>query len=523
MAILLMITAYPAMSQISPGELSNAHSDLEGIMNCTECHVLGKNVSNNLCLACHEGLKSRIEHQEGYHASGEVMGKECASCHSEHHGRNFDMVRFDQAAFRHQLTGFELTGQHTRIDCRKCHQPDFIVDADLKKNKNTFLGLDRDCVGCHEDVHRQTLKTDCASCHDTEAFAPAARFDHNEAQFLLKGRHREVACIRCHPKEQQNGKEFQRFTGIDFQHCTSCHEDVHDNKFGRNCAECHSEESFHVASSLNQFDHRMTGFDLLGKHQRVDCRKCHVSNFTNPLPHSRCTSCHTDYHKKEFAVNGRNPDCAECHTVNGFNQSLFTLEQHNAGAFPLEGGHLATPCFACHKKSTRWSFRNIGGRCVDCHEDIHAGYIDSRYYPGQRCENCHVVESWKENHFDHNQTSFVLAGAHERQDCMACHGPDDQNPAHRYENFKEVSMACVSCHKNVHHRQFEDRGVTDCKKCHGYDNWKAIYFDHNQAAFKLDGKHVKVDCAACHQKVEEEGEIFVLYKNKKLECIDCHQ
>jgi hypothetical protein len=248
-----------------------------------------------------------------------------------------------------------------------------------------------------------------------------------------------------------------------------------------------------------------------------------VSNFTNPLPHNRCASCHTDYHKKEFAVNGRSPDCAECHTVNGFNQSLFTLEQHNASVFPLEGGHLATPCFACHKKSTRWSFRNLGGRCVDCHEDIHAGYIDSRYYPKQRCENCHGVESWKENHFDHNQTSFILAGAHERQDCMACHSPEDQNSVHRYENFRDLSMACVSCHKNVHLQQFEDRGVTDCKKCHGYDNWKAIYFDHNQAAFKLDGKHVKVDCAECHQKVEEEGETFVLYKNKKLECIDCHQ
>ncbi len=30
--------------QISPGDLSNAHKDLEGMSNCTKCHVLGDKV-----------------------------------------------------------------------------------------------------------------------------------------------------------------------------------------------------------------------------------------------------------------------------------------------------------------------------------------------------------------------------------------------------------------------------------------------------------------------------------------------
>ncbi len=520
--ILIFITV-KANSQISPGELSHAHADLEGIMKCTECHVLGKKVSNNLCLDCHDNIKSLIEQKRGYHASSEVMGKECASCHSDHHGRNFNMVRFEEENFKHQLAGFDLTGKHTRIDCRDCHQPDLIADNDLKKNKNTFLGLEEECLSCHEDVHQKTLPQDCASCHDTETFSPAAHFNHEEADFKLKGKHRDVACIECHEVEQKNGKEFQRFVDIDFQHCTSCHEDVHDNKFGQNCTECHSEESFMVASSLKNFDHQMTGFNLLGRHRNVDCRKCHVTNYTNPLSHNRCVSCHADYHNREFVKNGVNPDCAECHTVNGFTNSSFTLEEHNEGAFSLEGGHLATPCFACHKQTTRWQFRGIGERCVDCHENVHENYIDEKYYPNQSCESCHSIATWKENHFDHSQTKFVLAGAHDKQDCMACHGHDENNTVRKFENFKDLSMECVSCHQNVHRQQFEDRGVTDCKKCHGFENWEAIYFNHDKTAFKLDGKHIEVDCAACHKEKEEQGEIFVLYKLKRFECIDCHQ
>ena len=492
-------------------------------MNCTECHVLGKKVANNLCLECHDGIKSLIDHNEGYHASSEVMGKECASCHSEHHGRNFEMARFEEDKFKHQLSGFDLTGQHAKIDCRECHKPDLISSTDLKNRKNTFLGLGEDCVSCHEDVHQKTLTQDCASCHDTEAFEPAARFNHNQADFLLKGKHQEVACDKCHPIKQRNGKEFQQFTGLVFQDCASCHEDVHDNKFGNNCAECHSEESFLVASSLKNFDHQMTGFKLLGKHRSVDCRKCHVSSFTNPLPHNRCVSCHTDYHKREFVENGVNPDCAECHTVNGFENSRFTIDDHNQGGFPLEGGHLATPCFACHKQSSRWTFRGIGERCVDCHEDVHENYLDAKYYPNQSCTNCHVVNNWKENHFDHNQTDFVLAGVHSEQECMACHGPNENSSVHPYENFRDVSMSCLNCHENVHYQQFEDRGVTDCKKCHGFANWDAIYFNHNQTAFKLDGKHAEIDCAGCHKETKEQGQIFVLYKIRRFKCIDCHQ
>jgi hypothetical protein len=521
--LLMFFLAVTAHAQISPGDLSGPHAELEGMMHCTECHVLGGKVSNEKCLDCHKELKDRISQNKGYHASPEVDSKDCAGCHSDHHGRNFEMIRFNEDEFQHQLTGYELTGQHKKTDCRECHQPDLIADASLKKNNNTFLGLEPECVACHEDVHQKTLSTDCASCHATDAFSPPTNFDHNTADFALVGKHRNVDCAECHKTEIRNGKDFQRFVDIPFQKCTDCHDDVHDSKFGNNCTECHSENSFSVAATSKNFNHTMTGFELEGRHRAVDCKQCHVSGFTTPVPHNRCASCHQDYHKKEFVRNSVTPDCAECHSVNGFTNSLFTIEQHNKSPFLLEGAHLATPCFACHKQSAMWSFRNIGERCVDCHEDVHDGFIDEKFYPNQSCESCHSVTRWTDNRFDHTLTEFPLLGAHAKQECMACHRSDDQNAISKYENFQNVSMLCSACHQDEHHRQFEENGLTNCRECHGYEDWSSVVFDHDKAAFKLDGRHVEVDCAACHKNTEEQGEVFVLYKIQKFECKDCHQ
>ena len=156
-------------AQLSPGDLANSHKDLEGMSKCTQCHDLGSKVSNDKCLVCHKEIKSLMDRNAGYHASSEVRSKDCAKCHKsviysdiskDHHGRTFNMVRFDEKKFNHTQAGFELKGAHKQIDCRKCHLPDLIEDVNLKKRKNTFLGLGNKCVNCHKDVHQQTLGID---------------------------------------------------------------------------------------------------------------------------------------------------------------------------------------------------------------------------------------------------------------------------------------------------------------------------------------------------------------------------
>ena len=67
--------------------------------------------------------------------------------------------------------------------------------------------------------------------------------------------------------------------------------------------------------------------------------------------------------------------------------------------FPLKGAHLATPCFACHKKQEKWSFKEIGKNCNDCHENIHQILISEKYYPEANCENCHNVNKMEQCKF----------------------------------------------------------------------------------------------------------------------------
>lgn len=512
----------PLLAQISPGELAEVHAHLEGISNCTKCHHLGEKVLNENCLACHTEIKSRVDQQKGYHASAEIRGKECFSCHNDHHGRKFEIIRFDKEKFDHKLTGYELLGAHAKKTCKDCHKTEFITDQKIKDKKFTYLGLNTACSTCHDDYHQNTLSKKCDDCHNNELFKPAPKFDHSKAKFQLLGKHKTVDCLKCHKTETRNEKKFQEFAGLKFSNCTSCHKDVHENKFGQDCKQCHSEDSFHTIKGISNFDHDKTNFKLEEKHKTVACKSCHKTNLTDPLKYARCTDCHSDYHNKQFEKEGVSPDCNECHSIKGFSGSSFTIEKHNAGSFKIEGAHLATPCFECHKKQEKWSFREIGTRCSDCHEDIHKDKINTKYYPETDCRNCHDVETWKKVSFEHSKTKFELLGVHQKQSCKACHFPKD-NEGKEQQRFSGLETACANCHNDKHFKQFETNGDTDCKRCHQFDNWKIPTFDHNKTRFVLDGNHKNVACNKCHKEKQIEQTIFVQYKFEDFKCETCHR
>lgn len=522
LVLLIILWSFAGYSQISPGELAKPHSHLEGISNCTKCHILGEKVSNEKCLACHTELKVRIGSQKGYHSSAEVKGKQCASCHSDHHGLNFQIIRFDKAKFNHSLSGYKLLGAHSKKKCEDCHKPQFIKDPKIKIKKYTYLGLGTDCLSCHTDYHQKTLAVTCADCHDNEKFKPASLFNHQKSAFKLTGSHQKVACADCHKTSIKNGVKFQEFKGVKFANCTNCHEDAHDNKFGQKCADCHNTESFAAVGGVKNFDHNKTNFRLEGKHQKVECKSCHKVKLTTPLLHKRCTDCHADYHEKQFVNNGVSPDCSECHSVNGFAGSSYTIEKHNLGNFPLQGAHLATPCIACHKKETKWKFREVGLSCKDCHEDIHKGKISDKYYPGSACEKCHSTQKWTQVKFDHATTQFKLEGAHESKTCRDCHF-NKEPKGHANQVFSGLSVNCEKCHTDKHQKQFEQNGSTDCSRCHSSVSFKpAVLFDHGKSRFPLDGKHASVACDKCHQPVTTGEVTYILYLTNKIKCEDCH-
>jgi nitrate/TMAO reductase-like tetraheme cytochrome c subunit len=522
-AIMMALFSCQAYAQISPGELAQVHSELEGISNCTQCHILGDKVSNEKCLACHTEIKERVEKQKGYHSSVEVRDKSCVICHNDHHGRNFEIIRFDKDKFDHSLAGYILSGVHNKKKCEDCHKSEFISDQKIRNKKYpSFLGLNTACLTCHADYHQNTLSRNCSDCHDFEAFKPAPKFDHNKTKFQLAGKHQNVECLKCHKIEIKNGKNYQVFTGIPHNSCTNCHKDMHNGLFGQDCRQCHSEESFHNIQGMVNFDHNKTKFRLEDKHQTVACKSCHKTALTDPVKHDRCTDCHVDYHKNQFAKQGVSPDCSACHNTKGFTGFAYSIEQHNAGIFPLQGAHLATPCFACHKKTEKWNFREIGMRCSDCHTDVHDPWLDKKYYPDATCTNCHSEISWSEINFDHAKTGFALTGAHRNQTCRTCHFIKN-NEGIVDQRFSGLTSNCTNCHKDVHVSQFENNGVTDCKKCHDFNNWKISTFDHNKTNFKLDGQHKNVACNKCHKPVQLNEITYVQYKLNDYKCETCHR
>jgi len=519
--VFVLVFNTTGFSQISPGDLVEAHAHLEGMSNCTECHELGEKVTNQKCLDCHVEIKSRVDQNKGYHASVEVKNRECASCHNDHHGRNFEIIRFKTDTFNHKLTNYELLGKHTDVDCQDCHKKDFISDPEILKLKNTYLGLSQECLNCHADYHQETLSNNCIDCHDYDAFKPALGFDHNNTDYKLKGKHFDLDCVECHAKEIRNGQNYQAFFGIEFDQCTDCHEDVHRNKFGQNCTECHTENSFLEIKKLNSFNHDLTDYPLKGLHQAVDCKVCHTRNLTDALPYQNCTDCHDDDHNNELDNENKDPDCAACHTVNGFTPSTYSFNEHEQSKFPLNGAHQATPCFSCHLEKDDWKFREIGLDCIDCHEDIHKEFLAEKFYPEQDCKACHIENQWKKIDFDHNRTEFELKGEHIEQKCGACHFPTNENGI-RTQNFNSFSGNCIDCHSDIHYQQFEKKGLTDCTACHGFDKWTIADFDHSKTLYPIDGEHEKVNCKQCHLEISNEKGTYINYKIKEFKCADCH-
>jgi hypothetical protein len=529
---MLVMLTWCARAQLSPGDLTAAHAKLEGMSNCTQCHDLGNKVTNAKCLECHKDISLLLAQKKGYHASREVKAKDCFTCHSEHHGRKFEMVRFDEKTFDHGLTGYALKGAHKPVDCRDCHKPDNIADRKLKLRPKTFMGLQQSCTPCHDDFHQGTMSKDCLECHGMDAFRPASAFDHDRTEFKLKGKHIPVDCKECHAVTTRNGKQFQAFGDVPHADCKACHADPHNAHFTNACAQCHTEESFNLFAGKDRFDHNTTPFKLNGKHRTTDCFECHKRT-SDPLSvfqdragvaMNACATCHKDPHEGKFGT-----DCAKCHQEKGF-VAVKSMDffDHGVTDYPLQGKHVGVDCKKCHKG--RYTDPIVFDACSRCHEDYHQGEFTKEGVTPD-CVECHfLTDGFEVSMFSleqHAETKFPLDGAHVATPCSACHLVEDKKANVKKDRerwaFRDIGSACYDCHENVHEEEFSEAGVTDCKRCHVTGDWYPSLFDHSKTAFPLDGKHVDVECRECHKPDPSAGDRMTSFKIPKFECIDCHK
>ena len=291
----------------------------------------------------------------------------------------------------------------------------------------------------------------------------------------------EGQCRKCHQpfhKEAQNAL------------CLDCHKEVAKdvaNKAGfhghlvaeKSCRECHADHLGRNAKIVKldeaRFDHRETGFLLLGKHASVKCVSCHVEGKKFREAANDCATCH---HNDDVHRGNLGADCQRCHVKSDWKKAKF---DHDKTRFQLRGRHVQPKCTACHKTQT---FKETPKECVGCHrrDDVHQGKL------GPDCAHCHSDRDWKKAEFDHAKTRFPLAGRHAPLKCADCH---------RERGFKDTPVECVACHRkdDVH----KETLGPDCAKCHNDRNWKTTSFDHDNTRFPLLGAHVKTRCLACHK------------------------
>ena len=462
---------------LMPGKLAAAHAKLES--DCDNCHVsFAKEAQGKLCAECHKAVAADLADRRGFHGRLDpqtVMN--CKRCHSDHLGRNADIVGLDRAHFDHMQTDFPLTGKHNGLECGKCH-------AEGTK----FRAASSECYACHrsDDRHRGALGRQCESCHVADAWKQV-RFDHDKTQFALLGAHRQARCNACHADE--------RFRNTP-RACASCHrkDDAHNGAFGTRCASCHNENDWKQAV----FDHaRDAHFALRGAHAATQCNSCHrpSAGGTVLLPDKlsrACVSCHRadDKHKGRFGTR-----CESCHNEVAWSQQKF---DHASTQFALLGKHAELACNACHRTNLHDTLpRDCGG----CHrdDDAHKGQL------GTRCESCHNAVGWKKDVvFDHAQTRFPLTAAHAGLACGRCHAG---------ATFADASPRCVACHErdDKHAGAFGAR----CDSCHATGSWKGARFDHAQTQFALTGAHVQLQCGDCHR---EPADTVKLARD----CFSCH-
>ena len=256
-----------------------------------------------------------------------------------------------------------------------------------------------------------------------------------------------------------------------------------------------------------------------------DCGLCHTAPWDSATLADRCADCHVDIvsdmskiAKAHGEMNHNNPklSCIHCHPEHRGPSAPLTLKEarmdfpHDVTDYSLSGHELTSAqvpfvCEDCHVQELT-TFDSA--TCVDCHRNLDLAFTQAHVLSwGNDCLACHDGVDTYNKHFDHGEVSFTLIGAHVEVDCYTCH-----TDARSLVDLQSTPRDCVSCHRAD--EPHEGRFGADCAKCHTMDAWTPALFDHNLAAFKLEGKHEDVACEECHTSD--------LQLDTPMECVACH-
>jgi hypothetical protein len=212
-------------------------------------------------------------------------------------------------------------------------------------------------------------------------------------------------------------------------------------------------------------------------------------------PSLGCYHCHPEHRGAEAALTAMD-DASFPHEVVGF-----SLKGHQRTATGT-----SFTCADCHQGDIT---KFAPDTCDACHRQMDLGFMTAHTVSfGAACLDCHDGVDRLGRSFDHNALSFKIAGQHVGLACVQCHVN-----ARSFGDFRATSQDCYSCHRRDDPHQ--GRFGLDCSQCHTPNGWTPAKFDHNLAAFKLEGSHAEVPCESCH--------VNQIFKGTPTDCYSCHK
>ena len=437
-----------------------SHAEFE--KECSYCHEPLKTNLANKCIDCHMEINQQIQTGQGIHSQIAIIN-ECASCHPDHRGRDFDPTTAAYQLFDHSTTGFSLNWHQENFDatpmqCSACH-----------KNSEFRMVDYQICTDCHRNLdknfslyHVQDFGSNCLGCHDGQDQMQG--FDHNQTRFPLVAKHEQIKCTECHINNVIIGTPAS---------CKDCHEEpaMHKGLFEQTCESCHTPDGWSPAEIDDQsFSHfETTGFSLV-LHQldysnlTITCLTCHPTDL-QVMDIQNCIDCHSQFdpifmkdHLTQFGTG-----CGVCH--DGVDR-LSNFDHVNF--FPLDGQHALLQCSDCHVENV---YRGTPAECWQCHEEpeIHASVF------GMNCYFCHGEDVWSPanlryhifpvNHGIEKQNNpFECRSCHLTNyidyTCYKCHEhqQDEMLSVHQEEGISgQELLACASCHPDGGSAVFEGK------------------------------------------------------------------
>ncbi len=258
-------------------------------------------------------------------------------------------------------------------------------------------GGESPCVSCHENVmqalagtpHFRVAKESqafCEACHGNAA----GHLESGDATQLVRadgfarwtGRQKGKACLSCHSKDHPT---YLLSAHAETEACWACHETqaLHfitpsavarkQESLGGKCFSCHAEV--------------MGQFRLSYRHPLQEgfmtCVSCHKVHEPTPAHGERatCVSCHREQGGPfVFSHAPAEEGCVSCHQPHGSSHRGMLVSFGNA------------LCLSCHSQSNFPAVGKIphnywlagGGRCWDCHSQVHGSNVTPDFNPRGR-------------------------------------------------------------------------------------------------------------------------------------------